>query len=349
MTPEGPLLSVVVTTYSGERLSDVAQLVDSLAAQTYGRIELVFVAENDPAMRDAVARFAGERGLATVALFNDGEPGASAARNLGIGRARGEIVAFLDDTTVAQPDWAAQIAKTFAEHPEAVGVAGLAEPLWQDPSLAWLPPELEWLVSCTGFLKATAVQPTAHGATVNVAYRREVFAEAGLFLTELGPKRTLYGRRPRWQEGSEDQEFSRRVVSAFGDRILLNPAVRVRRKVYAYQLTTSFIARRARATGWSRRMLRRLYGSQDRTLGRRQAGLLGRIVIGLLPRVLLRFLYRPATAWKQLRATVAAVVFVGVGYASFYFHRGDGRFSRPGYAIATTPEAGLPAGEARPE
>ena len=102
-------------------------------------------------------------------------------------------------------------------------------------------------------------------------------------------------------------------------------------------------------TGGPRLMRGRLYGSQDRTLGRRQAGLLGRILIGLLPRVLLRFLYRPATAWKQLRAMVAAVVFVGVGYASFYFHRGDGRFSRPGYAIATTPEAGLPAGEARPE
>src|SRR3990170_1069096 len=112
MTPEGPLLSVVVTTYSGERLSDVAQLVDSLAAQTYGRIELVFVAENDPAMRDTVARFAGERGLATVALFNEGEPGASAARNLGIGRARGEIVAFLDDTAVAQPDWRSRCGRT---------------------------------------------------------------------------------------------------------------------------------------------------------------------------------------------------------------------------------------------
>lgn len=336
-----PRLSVVVTSYSRERLADVRELVLSLAQQTQGGLELVFVAEGDPSLGAEVARAAARAGLEAQVLFNDGEPGASAARNLAIGRARGEVIAFLDDTVVAEADWAERLLACFARHPQAVGVAGLAAPLWQDPSLAWLPPELEWLVSCTGFLDVEEVTPTSHGATVNVAYRGQVFARAGLFRTDLGPKRSLYGRAPRGGEGSEDQEFARRVRAAFGDRILLDPAVRVRRKVYPYQLTAAFIAKRARATGYSRHLLRRLYGSQDRSLGSQQLGLLGRIFVSLLPRVLLLSLRRPGVAWRQLRATVVALVFVGAGYTSSLIHSRGTPPQTPGRPLAPAfPERG---------
>lgn len=315
-----PAISVVVTTYSLDRLSNVKALVDSLSAQTCPDLELVFVGENDRQLCHKVACHAYSRGIRGITvLFNDGDPGASPARNLGITRARGDFVAFLDDSVEAHPTWAEEILNTYGMAEDVVGVAGVAEPDWEEPSMASLPEELHWLVSCTGFLDTQAIRESAHGATVNVSYRREAFAVAGLFSPHLGPNRSQHGRRPRRKEGSEDQEFSRRVLRASAKKILFNPAVRVRRKVYKFQLTPRFVAQRACATGWSRRMLKHRYGSEDKTLGDEQAKLLHRVLTRLLPAILVRFFVHPVKAWWQLRITVVAVAFAALGYVSFSF------------------------------
>lgn len=321
MTLTQPLISVVVTTYSLQRLKDVKELVDSLSVQTYPNIELVFVGENRRDLCDEIGSYAHARKIRNVTvLFNDGQPGASAARNLAITRAQGDVIAFLDDCVVAAPNWAEEVVKTYAERDDILGVAGAAEPHWEEPSMGWLPQDLHWLVSCTSFLEFHGKHESAHGATVNVSYRKEAFAVAGVFSPSLGPKRSLYGRRPRWQEGSEDQEFSRRVGRASGKAILFNPAVKVRRKVYKHQLALRFVAQRAQATGWSRHMLQRFYGLEDRTLGQAQFSLLRRIIIKLLPNILARFFTHPVIAWHQLRVTLVALLFVALGYLSFSFH-----------------------------
>ena len=112
MDSKQPLLSVIITTYSMDRLAGVFDLLSSLKGQTYPHLEVLFVGERTPELCERVRESAEQQGMANViTLFNDGEPGLSAGRNAAIPRAKGEIIAFLDDDVVAFPEWAEAVVR----------------------------------------------------------------------------------------------------------------------------------------------------------------------------------------------------------------------------------------------
>jgi glycosyltransferase involved in cell wall biosynthesis len=117
-------------------------------------------------------------------------PGLNVARNAGIRRSRGEIVAFVDDDVLVHPQWVARVAEGFSDS-RVMAVAGLV-----------LPAELETEAQCLfeehwGFnrgyrvvtydarffdkLKARGVPAWEIGAGANMAFRREVFERVGDF------------------------------------------------------------------------------------------------------------------------------------------------------------------------
>ena len=51
---EQPLLSIVVTSYTTERLNDIYELLDSVKTQTYSDIETIFVAERSTELCDKI-------------------------------------------------------------------------------------------------------------------------------------------------------------------------------------------------------------------------------------------------------------------------------------------------------
>ena len=83
-----------------DRLEDILELLDSVKAQAYPNLETIFVAECSKELFDRVKVYGEKQDIPNLkVVFNDGEQGASAARNLGIKHARGNIVAFIDDVT----------------------------------------------------------------------------------------------------------------------------------------------------------------------------------------------------------------------------------------------------------
>jgi glycosyltransferase involved in cell wall biosynthesis len=93
------------------------------------------------------------------------------ARNLGLREARGEVVLFTDDDTVAAPGWVQAALDFLARHPAAVGVDGPIESLPYDPLYE---------------ISLESSRPGAH-YTANVAYRRSVLERVGGFRPELFP------------------------------------------------------------------------------------------------------------------------------------------------------------------
>ena len=314
---KSPLISIIVTSYTPERLEDVCELLDSIKAQTYPDIETIFIAERSRILANMVGSHARKIGMKSFkGLFNSGQPGASAARNMGIQQASGEIIAFADDDAVLFPDWAGEMVRTF-EDLSVIAVTGLSYPLWQTKAADWLPEELYWLISCTGWSKNTETVDARNIWLQNASFRKEAFKLAGAIDLGLGPRDAGGGFKGReFKDGiiSEEIELSMRIKKATGKRIVCNPRVKIHHKVYSSRLKAGYIARWSYWTGFSKHKTKKLYPHAGSDLLSQEHDLLKRILTGVIPGTLPGFFRSPLNAWRRLSVTVLALSFVALGY-----------------------------------
>jgi GT2 family glycosyltransferase len=116
MSPE-PFCSVVVPTYARPGL--LARCLDALALLDYPheRFEVIVVDDGGELPRSLVASFASRLDLT---LLRQARAGPAAARNAGIARARGRLLAFTDDDCRPAPSWLGRLAAAHCEQPEAM-------------------------------------------------------------------------------------------------------------------------------------------------------------------------------------------------------------------------------------
>jgi cellulose synthase/poly-beta-1,6-N-acetylglucosamine synthase-like glycosyltransferase len=122
--PYLPDVSVIVPAYREEKV--IAKTIASLLDQEYaGFLEVVVVDDGSPDRTYEVARssFAGH---SRVAVYRKPNGGKASALNLGVSRARGEIVVAVDADTVFAPDAVAQLVAPLAD-PHVGAVAGNAK------------------------------------------------------------------------------------------------------------------------------------------------------------------------------------------------------------------------------
>src|SRR4051812_28594915 len=94
-----PLVSVVIPAYN---VGDfIAQALDSVLAQTYRHFEILVVNDGSPDTPVIEAALAPYRDRITYIAQENAGP--SAARNAGIERGRGELIAFLDGDDIWLP------------------------------------------------------------------------------------------------------------------------------------------------------------------------------------------------------------------------------------------------------
>ena len=108
-SPDGPwpCISVVVCTHNGQET--LPECLERLGGLTYPDFETIVVCDGS---RDRSAQIAGAHGAVVVETDHRG---LSHARNAGIERASGEIVAFLDDDAYPDADWLHYLAASFRD------------------------------------------------------------------------------------------------------------------------------------------------------------------------------------------------------------------------------------------
>ena len=312
---ENPSLSIIVTSYTSDRLKDIFELLESINNQTYQNVETVVVVEGSKDLYERVLDYAKEKGILRIKIiFNYGERGASSARNLGIRNSESDILAFVDDDVVLFPDWAKEMIRTY-EDESIIGVTGPALPLWEDESSKWLPKELYWIIGSTEWFDSTKVIETRNVWTMNSSFRRTAFDRGLLFRTNIGPLGgSMHGRKT---DVSEDVEFSLRVREETGKRIVFNPAAKVYHRANKDRLKWDVVAQWCYWTGFSKRKLELLYAhlpGNQKVLSAEQQ-LLSRILGRLLPEILADFFSSPIVALKRLSMTTIVLVFVAIGYS----------------------------------
>ncbi|MFF1796503.1 glycosyltransferase family 2 protein [Kitasatospora sp. NPDC058263] len=310
----GPTLSVVVCSYTLDRWDDLCAALDSIRAQRRQPDETVVVVDHCPAL---TARLAARPGLRLVE--SPERPGVSGARNTGVTLARGELVAFLDDDAVAEPDWTERLLAGFRD-PRVLGVGGRVDSWWETGRPGWFPPEYDWVVGCSypGAAGSTGTVRNFIGA--NMSFRRAAVVAAGGFRGDLG----RIGTSPF---GCEETELCLRLTARHpGTELRYEPAAVVRQHVPPARTTWRYFSSRCYAEGRSKAVVARYAGSRSALSTER------RYVRRTLPAAILRALGR-----RRLRAAGAlgaGACLAAAGYTVGRLARADTA------ATAATADAG---------
>jgi glucosyl-dolichyl phosphate glucuronosyltransferase len=248
----GVRVSVVICAYTGERWAALVEAVDSVWAQSLPAHEVIVVVDHNAGLLARVRRDL----PAVVAVENQEDRGLSGARNSGIAAASGDVVAFLDDDAVAEPDWLERLSTPYSE-PGVVGVGGAIEPCWLSGRPTGFPAEFQWVVGCTyeGVPRAPAAVRNMIGA--NMSVRRELFALVGGFRHGIG----RVGQLPA---GCEETEFCIRARQRLPDvRFVYEPRARVRHAVPPARATWTYFRSRCFAEGVSKAQVSSSAGRKD--------------------------------------------------------------------------------------
>lgn len=302
----GVSVSVVVCAYTEDRWDRICEALASVARQTVPAAQTILVVDhNEALLARAREAFAPE----VEVLASSGTPGLSGARNTGVVAATGEVVAFLDDDAVAEPDWLAVLVRAY-DDPLVLGTGGRAVPVWPDGGDRphWLPGEFDWVVGCsyTGQPEAPADVRNFLGA--NMSFRRSAFELAGGFSDGIG----RVGTRP---VGCEETEFCIRLRQAEPRaRLRYEPAAVVHHHVSAPRTRWSYFRSRCYAEGLSKALVSRMVGPQDGLASERA------YVSSVLPRAVLRSVRDALRSRQPRRLALGANVLVGLvvtttGYA----------------------------------
>jgi glucosyl-dolichyl phosphate glucuronosyltransferase len=245
-------VTVVICAYTLERWDALVRAVASCASQTTPPDEVVVVIDhNDELLARATS------GLTDVrVLANRSTKGLSGARNTGVSRSIGDVVAFLDDDAYADPQWLESLLKPFAD-PCVAGVGGWIVPDWQGEPAAWFPETYYWILGCSysGLPDSGATLRNPIGA--NMVLRRRIFDEVGGFTSGIG----RIGKVPL---GCEETELCIRYTAKHpGERFVLERDAVVHHLVPPSRLTWSYFRSRCWAEGLSKAAVSSLVGSRS--------------------------------------------------------------------------------------
>ena len=272
--PARPSVSVVICAYTEDRWDDVVRAVTSVQAQETAPFEVIVVVDHNPAL---LARVSAE--LSHIVVTENIEArGLSGARNSGVARAHGDIVAFLDDDAWAEPDWLTNLVALYGED-DVIGAGGSIVPAWQAGRPRWWPDEFDWVVGCSyrGLPLRRSDVRNAIGA--NMSFRRSTLEAVGGFSHGIG----RIGTRPL---GGEETELAIRARRhAPGSRIVYEPSARVHHRVPPARGTARYFLARCYAEGMSKAAISRLVGA-ERALASERTYAVRTLVTGVVRHVL---------------------------------------------------------------
>lgn len=201
MTDPRPMVSVVVPNYNGARTLELC--LRSVQAQTYRPVELLLV--DDGSTDDSVAV---ARRLGVEAVRAERNQGVGFARNLGVERAKGEFLVFLDSDVTVVPD-AVEVAVAMLEaDPQTAVVCSIhdPEPLIRDSRFE------EYRALQYYYWAAASEGPISFLFPAMCVMRRTVFEDVGPF-------------KP-WLRQTEEVDYGNRLTQRY--TMVLTRAVRSR-------------------------------------------------------------------------------------------------------------------------
>ena len=295
-------VSVVVCTYAHDRYEHFVDAVESVLSQTYEPLEVVLVVDGNERVFERVQTDFGDCER-VVTHCNDENRGVSASRTRGARVATGDVVAFIDDDAIADPDWVAALVDAY-QSSDAIAVGGRMVGEWLAGRPWYLPEELYWLVGVTHRGFAESGDEVRNTFESNISFRRDVFLNLGGFDPELGPNAESYSH-------SEGAEIGTRLQAKYGRGVVYNPDAVVAHKVFVHRTRLRWLLARAFEQGRSKRRLEH----RDAASNSEEGDYLRQLFLEHVPRRLRSLVRSPSlAAGVQLLMLFVFTGVVGCGY-----------------------------------
>ncbi len=174
-----PLVSVVMPCYNAA--PHLREAVVSALSQSYANVELILVDDGSTDASPGIASELAAENSGRMTLLHTQREGPYPARNVGLARAKGEFVAFLDADDYWRSDCVEKLHSALAESDAALAYCG-----WQNIGATdrtnepYVPPDYEAEDKLERFLRSAAPWPI-HAALV----RKSVIDEVGGFDTNF--------------------------------------------------------------------------------------------------------------------------------------------------------------------
>lgn len=252
-----PRLSVCICTHNGARRLPV--VLDCLAAQTAPAAgwELIVI---DNASTDDTAAVA----AAALRPFGPGarvvaepEPGLSFARRRAALEACGELICFLDDDNLPDPDYVEQVIRAFDAHPQAGSIGGKVVADWETEPSALVRAVEGYALAIVDLGDTPFVYDwVAHGPVgAGLCIRRHLLLDA---LNDPVLCGAVTGRRGASLVSGEDMALAVKVFQAGYER-RYEPALRLRHRLPAERMTGEYLGRLCEGIGRGQTAVRRLW------------------------------------------------------------------------------------------
>ncbi len=199
-----PDISIIIPCYQSEH-TIVATLDSVFAQKTKTSFEVIVVNSSPDGTRDLVSKYYPDVLLLQQAVRTR----AAVARNIGAGRARAAVLAFLDSDCVVDSDWLQTAFERFSER--FCGLGGPIENANPDSAVSWAGYVLEF----SDFFASPEARPVAHIPSGNLFVKKTVFDSVG-------------GFPEQFDFAQEDRYFSWLVTKQTGQMFLFDPDIRVR-------------------------------------------------------------------------------------------------------------------------
>ena len=147
-----PLISVIVPVYN--ILEYLPRCVESITSQTWRNLEVILV---DDGSTDGTGALCDELALSDprIKVFHKENGGSSSARNLGIEKACGDYLGFVDSDDYIEPDMYERLVRAAGEHNASMVQIGRNEVDEEGNALPdiCIPPKETEVIDSQGFLK----------------------------------------------------------------------------------------------------------------------------------------------------------------------------------------------------
>ncbi|MCB0164572.1 MAG: glycosyltransferase family 2 protein [Anaerolineae bacterium] len=202
-----PVFSIIIPTYNRAHL--LSRAVQSVLNQTFSDFELIIVDDASPDNTAEVVEAFYDNRIIYIRPEKNG--GASASRNLGVRRARGEFISFLDDDDEYLPQFLAETYRVLNDAPADIGFSWCSVRKVRDTSHGEI--EVKDIMAVSNDRGSSSQTNLQAGTGFGLTIRASCFSTVGLFDETLS--------------NMEDSDFLMRMSDSFGYKTIPEVLIKI--------------------------------------------------------------------------------------------------------------------------